>query len=69
MRRDLVRSGDRVVLVDDWLETGGQALGSQALVEAAGGTWLGAAVIVDGLGDAQLRRRLRVRSLLHVRDL
>ena len=69
IRRDLIGSGDRVLLVDDWMQTGGQAVGTQALVEAAGATWLGAAVIVDGLADNQLRRRLNVRSLVHVRDL
>ncbi len=69
VRRDLLPSDDRVLMVDDWIQTGGQALAVQALVEATGSAWLGAAVIVDGLTDSGLRRRLSVRSLLHVRDL
>lgn len=68
-RRELVRSQDRVVLVDDWVATGGQALGAQRLVAAADATWLGAAVIVDALVEHRARRLLHVRSLLHLRDL
>jgi adenine phosphoribosyltransferase len=68
-RRALVQPRDRVVLVDDWIDTGGQALGAQQLVTAAGATWLGAAVIVDALVEHRVRRALGVRSLLHERDL
>ena len=68
-RRDLLKAGDRVLFVDDWIATGGQALASQALVEAAGATWCGAAVVVDGLTDSRLRRQLSVSSLLHIREL
>jgi adenine phosphoribosyltransferase len=68
-RRNLIRAGDRVLFVDDWIETGGQALASKALVEAAGATWCGAVVLVDGLSDARLRRDLQVRSVLHIREL
>ncbi len=69
IRRGLVRSADRVLLVDDWIDTGGQASGARALVEAAGARWLGAALLVDALSDSQVRRRVNVRSLLHVREL
>jgi len=67
--RRLVRGGDRVLLVDDWIATGGQALGARTLVDRAGATWVGGAVIVDGLRNARLRRDLGVRSLLHSREL
>lgn len=67
--RSLLQSGERVLFVDDWIDTGGQAIGSRQLVMSAGATWLGAAVIVDGLADARLRRDLDVRSLLRGRDL
>ncbi|PPK71122.1 phosphoribosyltransferase family protein [Actinokineospora auranticolor] len=62
--RRLVGPADRVLLVDDWIATGGQAAGAHSLVTAAGARWLGAAVIVDSLSDNQARRRLGVRSLL-----
>lgn len=68
-RKDLLSSGDRVVLVDDWIDTGGQALGAQLLVQELGATWLGVAVVVDALDSNEVRRRLNVRSLLHIRDL
>jgi adenine phosphoribosyltransferase len=68
-RRHLVRSGDRVVLVDDWIATGGQALTAQQLVSDAGGQWLGAAVVVDALIDNRVRRQLRLRSLMNEREL
>jgi adenine phosphoribosyltransferase len=50
MRRDGVRSGDRLVLVDDWIETGQQAAAARAMVEECGGRWAGCSVIVDQLG-------------------
>ncbi|ADJ49071.1 adenine phosphoribosyltransferase [Amycolatopsis mediterranei S699] len=68
-RKSLLQSGDRVLFVDDWMETGGQADGVHLLVEDAGATWIGAATVVDGLRSNQARRRLNVRSLLHVREL
>jgi adenine phosphoribosyltransferase len=60
---------DRVLLVDDWIDTGGQASGAHLLVHRAGAHWLGVTVIVDALHDHQTRRRLNVTTLLHLRDL
>jgi adenine phosphoribosyltransferase len=68
-RKGLISGGDRVLFVDDWIDTGGQAVGTHAVVADAEATWLGAATIVDGLRGNEVRRRLNVRSLLHVRDL
>lgn len=68
-RRELVQSGDRVLLVDDWVDTGGQALGTQGLVNRAGASWLGMSVIVDALTEHRVRRDLGVHALVHVRDL
>jgi adenine phosphoribosyltransferase len=55
--------------LDDWIQTGGQALSTRTLVQTAGATWCGAAVIVDGLRDSHLRHDLQVRALLNLRDL
>lgn len=68
-RKDHLLAGQRVLLVDDWIQTGGQAVGARAIVDQSGATWCGVAVIVDGLADARLRRDLSVRSLINVRDL
>jgi adenine phosphoribosyltransferase len=68
-RKSLLTPADRVVLVDDWIDTGGQALGVQVLVGDAEAAWLGTAVVVDALSSNQVRRQLKVRSLLNLRDL
>ena len=68
-RRGLLDAGDRVLAVDDWIDTGSQAATIHAMVTGTGATWLGLACIVDGLDDPRLRRDLRVRALLHERDL
>ena len=60
----LLGPGDRVLLVDDWIETGTQAAACRRLVELAGAEWVGAAVVVDGLEDDARRADLRVRSLV-----
>ncbi|MGI4895932.1 MAG: hypothetical protein ACRYF3_12545, partial [Janthinobacterium lividum] len=68
-RRDLLRSGDRVLFVDDWVATGGQVLTVRALVQDAGASWVGASVVVDALEDSRARRSLNLTSLLRVREL
>jgi adenine phosphoribosyltransferase len=69
VRRSVLRGGDRVLFVDDWIATGGQAVACQQLVADASAEWLGAAVVVDGMTRSPDRRSLAVRSLLHIRDL
>jgi adenine phosphoribosyltransferase len=69
LRRSLLRSGDRALFVDDWIETGAQALASQRLVAMSGASWVGASVIVDGLDESAIRRQLALKSLVHIRDL
>jgi adenine phosphoribosyltransferase len=68
MRRRLVRPRDRVLLVDDWIETGAQATAARSLIEDAEAEWIGVGVIVDAL-SANIRRDLNVRSLLRVEQL
>ncbi|MGO4536677.1 phosphoribosyltransferase family protein [Leifsonia sp. 2MCAF36] len=69
LRRSLLTSGDSVLFVDDWVDTGAQSGACRSLVEMSGARWCGAAVIVDGLHEPGLRRTLRVRALLNIRDL
>ncbi len=40
----------RVLLVDDWIETGSQALAVQRLIARCGGELIGISVMVDQLG-------------------
>lgn len=68
-RRGLVRPGDRVLMVDDWADTGMTARAARELVADCGARWVGAACIVDGLTDPRLRHDLPLRALLDVRQL
>ncbi|HET6706447.1 phosphoribosyltransferase family protein [Amycolatopsis sp.] len=68
-RKHLITGADRVLFVDDWIETGGQAHSAHLLTQDAEATWLGAAVVVDALSSSRVRRDLDVRSLLHIREL
>ncbi|MGW7685006.1 phosphoribosyltransferase family protein [Kribbella sp. NPDC054772] len=68
-RRGLIRPADRVLMVDDWADTGMTARTARLLVEDCGAHWIGAACIVDGLTDPRLRHDLPLRALLDVRQL
>lgn len=69
LRRSLLKAGDRVLFVDDWIATGAQAEACHSLVEMSGAAWIGAAVVVDGVERTPLRRKLQLRSILNVREL
>jgi adenine phosphoribosyltransferase len=61
--------GDRVLFVEDRVtpeRNGRRAVGWSTSAVPPG---VGAAVVVDARQRPDLRRNLRVRSLLHVRDL
>ena len=47
MHTGILKSGARVLVVDDVLATGGTALACMKLVEAAGGTVAGASFLVE----------------------
>jgi adenine phosphoribosyltransferase len=68
-RRELVRPEDRVLMVDDWADTGATARTVRRLVDDCGAGWIGVALVVDALTEPQLRRGLPVRGLLDVRTL
>ena len=68
-RRELIRPGDRVLMVDDWADTGATALAARALVADCGARWIGAACVVDGLTEPRLQHELPVSALLDVRQL
>lgn len=64
LQRAAVRTADRVLLVDDWFETGSQGLAAKALIEEAGGVLAGASVIVDQLPPDTRRHFRRYVALL-----
>jgi adenine phosphoribosyltransferase len=49
LQRHVVASGDRVLVVDDWAETGSKALTARRLIEACGGRYVGLSLLVDQL--------------------
>lgn len=63
-----VGPGDRVLLVDDWADTGAQLTALRQVVLDCGAEYVGAAVIVDNCPHA-VRERLRLRSLVRGTDL
>lgn len=59
---------DRVLLVDDWIETGSQATAIASAVSSMGATLVGAAVIVDQ-APPEIRSALNVVGLVNHTDL
>lgn len=58
LRQDAVKLGTRVLLVDDWVETGAQAMAAITLIEARGGAVVGVAAInIDPTGRHSLVKR------------
>ncbi|WP_461186775.1 phosphoribosyltransferase family protein [Arthrobacter sp. Z4-13] len=67
--KGLIRSGDRVLAVDDLIDTGGQLLALQRLIAETGATWVGASVLIDNLKESQPRRQLNLKAVFHIREL
>lgn len=57
IHRDAVNAGDRILVVDDLIATGGTAEATNRLIEQAGGTVVGCSFVVD-LPDLGGRARL-----------
>ena len=64
LQRAALAADDRVLLVDDWIETGSQAAGARALVEACCATFVGVAAIVDQLPSDRHEPLLHVHTLV-----
>ena len=60
--------GDRVLVVDDWVTTGNSIRAVRELIEEAGGTYVGASVLVDK-ADLSTRRELGVHALVRFDDI
>jgi adenine phosphoribosyltransferase len=57
LQRQAITANDPMLLVDDWIETGSQALAAQKLIEECGGRWAGLSVLVDQ-SEPAVRQRL-----------
>ena len=62
IHRDAIAHGERVLLVDDLVATGGTADAAARLIRTAGGSLLGCAFVID-LPDLGGRRRLEALGL------
>jgi adenine phosphoribosyltransferase len=51
LQRHVVSPGERVLVVDDWAETGSKALTARRLLESAGAVYAGLSLLVDQLPD------------------
>lgn len=58
IQKDSVTSGDNVLIVDDWLETGESVKSSIKLIEKCGGRIVGIAVFMDD-SDGETREYLK----------
>ncbi len=47
IHQDAIKNGERVLLVDDWFEVGGQGRAAVKLIEKLGGEIVGISVLVD----------------------
>lgn len=66
--RRAVLSGDRLLLVDDWIETGSQARTVSTLAESRGAKVVGVSVLVDDTTE-KVRQELTVVGLVRSSDL
>jgi len=69
VQRASLGPADRVLLVDDWIETGSQARAVRELVEAAGARLIGCAVLVDQLRPGSPVPPGRLHSLVTGEEL
>lgn len=69
LQRSALGPDDRVLLVDDWIETGSQAATVRNMVLECGSAWAGCALIIDQLDAARAHAVGPVRALLRFEDL
>jgi adenine phosphoribosyltransferase len=64
VQRAALAEGDRVLLVDDWIETGSQAAAAKQLVEECGAQLVGIATVVTELSPEAARAVGRLHALV-----
>jgi adenine phosphoribosyltransferase len=69
MQERAVSEGDRLLLVDDWIERGSQAFAARGLIERCGADLVGIAVMVDQLGDEARAHLPTVTSIVTATEL
>ncbi|MFW9941735.1 MAG: adenine phosphoribosyltransferase [Candidatus Thorarchaeota archaeon] len=69
MHRDAIEEGDRVLVFDDLLATGGTAKAACKLVEKAGGIVVGVAFIIELTGSLHGRDKLKDYNLISLVEI
>jgi adenine phosphoribosyltransferase len=69
IQRQHLTESDRVVLVDDWVETGSQALAAKALIEECHAHWAGASVLVADCSEEVATALAPFHSLINSEQL
>jgi adenine phosphoribosyltransferase len=69
VQRNSIVDGDRLLVVDDWVETGSQALAVARLIETCGGEVVAISVMVDQLVASMRPRLPSVHSLVTFAEL
>ncbi|MBR7832729.1 hypothetical protein KDL01_05625 [Actinospica durhamensis] len=69
LQREMLGAGDRVLLVDDWLQTGAQAATVRDIVEQCGAIWAGCSVLVDQLTEERRAAIGPVHAVLKAAEL
>ena len=67
LQRHVIAAGDRVLIVDDWAETGSKASTARRLVESCGGVYAGLSLLVDQLPD-RVREELQPVAAVALAD-
>lgn len=69
LQRSTLDEHDAVLLVDDWAETGSQALASRSLIEECGASYAGLSLLVDQLPDDVRVALAPVHAVVRADDL
>jgi adenine phosphoribosyltransferase len=69
LRTEDLRMADRVLLVDDWIETGSQARAVASMVQACGASLVGISVMVDQLDLTAKQQLPPVHALVTAAEL
>jgi adenine phosphoribosyltransferase len=69
MQQGAIAAGERLLLVDDWIETGSQASAVARLVRASSADLVGITVMVDQLPDETAKSLPPVHALVQFDDL
>jgi adenine phosphoribosyltransferase len=69
VQRHVIESGDKVLIVDDWAETGSKATTARRLIEECGGRYVGLSLLVDQLNDAVREQLAPVSTVAFAHEL